>query len=217
MLLNEAKWIGNVLNSYSVEQLTPLVNLGSSTKNFREKGQSFIYEFIIHPLEKRGVTIVHVDIEPGQGVDIVGDIFDEDIYSQILSHNPKSVICANILEHVIAPHKMANLCVDMIQRNGFIVATVPYSFPFHLAPIDTMFRPTVEELADMFPGGEIQASEIVNCGTFGQQIVISPKVFFKHIVKMLIPWPTAQHWKAAMHRNLWLFKEYQTTCVVLKK
>ena len=217
MLFNEAHWIGDILTKYPVEQLSPLINLGSSTKDFREKGQPFIFDMLIEPLEQRGVKVIHVDLDDGEGVDIAGDIFDPDVFGEIQSHNPGSVICANILEHVVDPGQLAKACVDMVRDNGLIFASVPYSFPFHLAPIDTMFRPTIEELANLFPDCSLLESEVVNCGSFGQQIIRSPKVLFKHMVRMAVPWPTGQHWKAAIHRNMWLFKEYRTSCVVLEK
>lgn len=217
MLLNEAKWINKKLSEIEVEKITPFINLGSSTKKIREKGQPHISKLIIEPLEKRGVEITHVDLENGEGVDIAGDIFDPTVHAEICSHNPRVVLCANILEHVEKPAALAKLCVDMIQKNGLIFATVPYDFPLHLAPIDTMFRPTPKELASIFPKCRLISSEIVESETFGQQLVRSSITLAKHLIRMMIPFPTFQHWKAAMQRNKWLFRHYRTSCVVLEK
>ena len=217
MLLNEAKWLGSKLDNFSVTELSPLVNLGSSTQVFREKGQQFIYQMIFEPLNKRGVEVIHVDLEDGEGVDIVGDIFDPKVYGEICSHNPRAVMCANILEHVDNPAALANLCVDIIPKNGLIFVTVPNDFPYHLAPIDTMFRPTPEELIAIFPKCRVLFSEVVESETFGQQLIRSPLVFAKHLARMMIPFPTFQHWKAAMQRNKWLFRNYRTSCVALEK
>ncbi len=217
MLSAEAQWLGRALDHLPAERLSPIINLGSSTRTFREEGQPYISEFIIRPLEERGINIVHVDLEPGEGVDIAGDIFDPTVYKKICSYNPGAVICANILEHVERPERLAKVCVDMVREGGLIISSVPYSFPFHLAPIDTMFRPSIEELADIFSNCNTLSGEIVNCGTFGQQLSTSPNVLIKHIVRMAIPWPSFQHWKATMDRNKWLFREYRTSCVVLEK
>src|SRR5205085_4736707 len=45
---------------------------------------------------------------------------------------------------------------SLLPPGGFLILTVPYRFPYHEDPIDTMFRPSVEELAQLFPGTAIQ-------------------------------------------------------------
>ena len=172
---------------------------------------------IVEPLEQRGVKIIHVDLENCEGVDIVGDIFDPMVRARICSHNPRSILCANILEHVEDPAGLARLCVELVPKGGVILATVPFDFPYHLAPIDTMFRPSPKELAAIFPECSVRYGEIVESETFGQQLVRSPMTLAKHLARMIIPYPTFEHWKAAMHRNMWLFRHYRTSCVVLEK
>jgi len=109
------------------------------------------------------------------------------------------------------------LCVGMIPIGGIVFVTVPHSFPFHPSPIDTMYRPNPEELINIFPECKMLVSEIVNCETFGDQLYKSSKILFKHLFHLLLPWPNVHHWKSALHKNLWIFKNYQVTCAVFEK
>ena len=114
MLNLEAVWIGKVLDQIPVGSISPLINLGSSTKDFRERGQPFITEHIIQPLLDRGVEIIHVDLFDGDRVDIAGDIFEDSVFNEIKSHRPNGIICANVLEHVVDPLKLAERCIDIV-------------------------------------------------------------------------------------------------------
>lgn len=217
MLYNEAQWIADRLNEFDVERISPLVNLGSSSSFFREKAQQFISNLIFRPLERRGVKVVHLDLEEDEGVDIKGDIFGPAVYAEVCSHNPRAVLCSNILEHVAVPAHFARLCIDMVPKGGLIIATIPYSFPFHPSPVDTMYRPGCEELSKIFPGCKTLQCEIVTCETFGKQMRTSLTTSARHLLHLVLPWPTLRHWRSALHKNLWLFKNYQTTCAVFEK
>lgn len=217
MLENEAKWLESRLGSFSTSQLSPIINLGSSTSDFRMKGQPYIHKHIIEPLERRGVKVIHVDLFDGEGVDISGDVFDVDVFSRIRAHNPKSIICSNILEHVANPELLGKLCFELIEDDGLVFVTVPFSFPYHLAPIDTNFRPSIKELVSIFPASEIHFGEVAFCGTFFDQICKFPIILLKQLARTVIPWPTIEHWKAVLSRYKWLFKEYKVSCVVLRK
>ena len=46
MLLDEARWIRHTLGSLEVGKLSPLLNVGSSTAEFRERVQPWIDEEI---------------------------------------------------------------------------------------------------------------------------------------------------------------------------
>ena len=73
MHIEEAVWLANQLIKYENE-IDPLLNLGSSTKEFRTVNQPFIEEIIFIPLRENGVKIIHSDTKKDDGVDLVGDI-----------------------------------------------------------------------------------------------------------------------------------------------
>ena len=74
-MYDESVWIGTaLLNLNKNNTLSPLLNVGSSTKQFREVEQKCIHENIFAPLEKGGVVVHHLDMKKEDGVDIVGDL-----------------------------------------------------------------------------------------------------------------------------------------------
>src|SRR5690242_14926952 len=100
MLRDEANTIGRLLNSLPADSISPVVNLGSSTRVFREVYQPFISELLFQPLASRGVSIVHADIKPDDGVDIVGDIDDPSFQARLRETGARLVLCSNMLEHI---------------------------------------------------------------------------------------------------------------------
>ena len=76
MNLLESKWLGERLAAISDDQLFPLLNIGSSTLEFRTVTQPYIDHNIFTPLRKRGGTVYHADIKAAPGVDLVGDLLD---------------------------------------------------------------------------------------------------------------------------------------------
>ena len=51
----ESRWVGDRLAAYPAERLTPLLNIGSSTSEFRERAQPWTVANIFDPLAARGV------------------------------------------------------------------------------------------------------------------------------------------------------------------
>jgi 2-polyprenyl-3-methyl-5-hydroxy-6-metoxy-1,4-benzoquinol methylase len=213
MLKNEAKWIGNVLSSIS-DEVNPLLNIGSSTLEFRTKDQPFIQNDIFTPLEKKGVQIVHTDIKAENGVDLVGDLTDEIFLEKLSSMNFKSVLCSNLLEHLEDPTKISHLLVKILQPGSFLIITGPHHYPYHKDPIDTLFRPNVMELASFFPGTEIVKSEIVK-EDYG---LLQEKYRLKRTVKInAFPFNLNEdELKYKKDINL-MFKRYSSVCVLLRK
>ena len=71
MFKAEAIWLRRKLEELPAEDLSPLVNLGSSTGAFRTKLQFWTEEELFAPLRARGVRLVHVDQrEEDDGIDI---------------------------------------------------------------------------------------------------------------------------------------------------
>src|ERR1700722_1828515 len=135
MLPGEAHWLGEVLAGIPAEALSPLVNLGSGSLSFRDKAQPFLAEVLFGPLENRGVKVVHVDRDDADGVDVVGDIGDPDLVSEIRGLRPGAVLCANVLEHVVDRRRTAEALLEMTPGGGLLAVTVPLSYPYHPSPI----------------------------------------------------------------------------------
>lgn len=151
MFAEESEWIKKVINNLEANNLKKVGNLGSSSLEFRTKVQPHIDENIIKPLANKGFQIVNIDLKKEQGVDVVGDItkvsFGEDFQDQF-----DMVLCTNLLEHVVDINLVIQNLIKSTKSNGHILITVPYHYKIHLDPIDNGFRPTPNEIANLFAG-----------------------------------------------------------------
>jgi len=221
MLKNEAMWIRHVLGRIPAQSLSPCLNLGSSTRTFRETVQPHIESEVFKPLRERGVEVIHSDLKDEDGVDIVGDILETQTQRRLLSIAPRSIICCNILEHLYQPQEFADACLHLIRPGGYILVSVPRSFPFHSDPIDTYFRPTPAQLGALFRGCENVESAIVNGETYLDTLksldaAALTRTLASITVHSIIPFYRWNSWKNKMHSLLWLFRHYQVSVALLK-
>ena len=217
MLYNEARWLARVLERYSMGDLSPLINIASGDRIFREEVQPHIDELIFKPLRIRNIKVIHFDLKDEIGVDIRGDIFNDGDVQKLKRIEPKSAICSNMMEHVLYPHELAKRCFSLIPKGGLLFVTVPLSYPYHADPIDTMFRPRPQELAELFKPFKIIASEIVTGGSYRDEVRKRPWIMFRHIFRFPFPFVKFERWKRSMRKLYWLFHDYKVTCIVVKK
>lgn len=209
-----------MLASVPTSELDPLIELGSSTEDFRTRHQPHIDALIHAPLRSRGVRVVHSDLKAAMGVDISGDFYDPAVRSQLKAVGAKAVLCCNMFEHVTDRQRLAAVCDDILAPGALLVVTVPYSYPLHLDPIDTYFRPAPEDIAALFPGYASVASQVIASQTFLQEFLGSGEklsILRSIVTGALTPWRGRQRTLARVHRLLWLFRPYEVAGVVLRK
>src|SRR5690349_19194318 len=85
MMRCDAEWLGRTLAELKPEELSPLLNLGASTKHFRQVEQPYIDKLVFRPLEARGVRVIHSDLKAAEGVDLVGDVFNDADFARLQS------------------------------------------------------------------------------------------------------------------------------------
>lgn len=218
MLIEEAIWIKNQLNNHFDNDDFPLLNLGSSTRKFREEDQSHIFVHIFSPLQKKKLKVIHCDIKQLDGVDIIGNINDKSFRESLKRKNIKSIICSNLLEHVENPILIINSMLDILPANGKLIVTTPFYFPYHKDPIDTLFRPTIEELELLFVGLQtISSSSLISKKNLFQVLKLNPTYFFKMILRWIVPFYKFQEWKLYVNDLLKLRKNFSANCIVFKK
>ena len=220
MLPSEAQWIGARLAELDAHSISPVLELGSSTQEFRRFAQPHIYQWIDQPLINRGVSIVYCDSKSGSGIDISGNIFDAAIQNRIRSVQPNCLLCCNIFEHVTDRAEFASICDSLLVPGACLLVTVPYSYPLHFDPIDTYFRPTPGEVHQLFPNYELLASDIVASGSYSKELLSNMEalpVKLKAIVKSLIRPTRPRNWVIMNHRLLWVFRRYKVSAVLLRK
>ena len=213
----EASWLERLLRERAPDELSPLLNVGSSTSAFREKEQPWTERFLFAPLRARGIELIHLDAREGEGIDIKADILSEADLPRIRALRPKAILCCNILEHVGDPYALARRCIEIVGPGGFIFVTVPFSYPHHRDPIDTLFRPTPETLALLFRPALMLKGEIVDVGeSYRGQVKRRPWILFRHIFRFPFPFIGFEGWKRSMKKLHWLFNNYRITGAVFQ-
>ncbi|MGL4502485.1 MAG: hypothetical protein ACRCU2_25700, partial [Planktothrix sp.] len=89
-----------MINSLDEKTVFPLLNLGSSSKIFREKEQPWIDQYLFRSPREKGNLVIHADLKQDGGVDLVGDLNDLVFLEKIAELKIKSVLCSNLLEHI---------------------------------------------------------------------------------------------------------------------
>jgi len=225
MLFREAQKLGEVLGRLSLDQVSPLVNLGSSTRAFRESQQPYIQQFIFTPLDRRGVRAVHADLKDEDGIDIVGDVYDPSFQRAVKAIEPRLILCCNMLEHVEDRPRFVEACGDLLAPGGYLLLSVPYSFPYHMDPIDTLYRPSPTELSALFPEWEtIESGVVVEDASYLTDLLgrqWNARDLFDFVVvgsaRFFMPWWRFPRWLSRFHPMLWLWRPYRVTYALLRK
>jgi hypothetical protein len=208
----EAQWLERLLRPFGPEQISPLLNVGSSTREFREVAQPWTERHLFRPLRERGIKLVHLDSRGGDGIDIRADILSDSDLPRIMTFKPKAILCCNILEHVREPERLARRCMEIVGPGGLIFVTVPRSYPHHRDPIDTMYRPAPDELAELFRPAAMLKGEIVDVGeSYRGQVRRRPWILFRHILRFPFPFIGFKGWKRSVGKLYWLAHNYTIT------
>jgi hypothetical protein len=213
----EARWLARRLDEIPAAQLSPVLNIGSSTKAFREIDQPWIDRELFAPLSARGIKIVHLDTRQGDGITIRADVLSDTELPRIQAVRPKALLCCNLLEHVRGPAALARRCLALVEPGGLIFVTVPYSYPHHRDPIDTMFRPAPEALAALFRPAVMMHGEILDVGeSYRGRVVRRPWLLFRDLLRLPFPFIGFEGWKRTVAKTYWLVHNYRITGAVFR-
>ena len=216
MNIEEAKWIRSKIGTLSPAEITPVLNIGSSTREFRVEGQPYIDSEIFGPLRRQGVQVIHQDIKHADGVDLVGDLTDQRFLEEIVNIRPHLILCNNLLEHLENREPFIKALCSIIPPHGHLILTVPSEFPKHMDPIDTMYRPTATELAELFPNMQVLDSRLIDIGTTWELSWDGFRKLLRILVRSAIPFIKHKGWVTAIHKLRWLFKQRRIACVFLR-
>ena len=214
----EACWLRRALEAFPPERLSPLLNLGSSSAVVREAIQPWIDAEVFCPLRTRGVETVHVDMRELPGVDVRADLTDVIDVERLSTLRPNALLCCNLLEHVLEPKQLARHCLDLLPVGGLAFVTVPFSYPYHRDPIDSMYRPSPTELSQLFAGARMLDGTILGAGvSYRDTVRERPWILLRHLWRFPVPFLSLDRWKRSMTRLYWLVAEYRITCAVFEK
>ena len=214
----EACWLRHALEAFPPERLSPLLNLGSSSAVVRKAIQPWIDAEVFCPLRGRGVETLHVDMRELPGVDVRADLTDASDVERLSALRPNALLCCNLLEHVLEPKQLARHCLDLLPRGGLVFVTVPFSYPYHRDPIDTLYRPSPAELSELFESARMLDATILGAGvSYRDAIRERPWILLRHVWRFPVPFLSFERWKRSMARLYWLVAEYRISCAVFEK
>lgn len=216
MLEVEARWLRDRLAELPAGELSPLLNLGSSDLLFRTQVQPWIDREVFAPLRERGVAVVHSDIKPLPGVDVVADALADEGMSRLREVGARTVLCCNMLEHVVDRAALAGRLSALVPAGGTLVVTVPASYPYHADPIDTYYRPEPEDMSrELFGELDVVRAEAVVGPTYGRELLRRPWLVVRDLRKLagLRGSPSG----LAGSRLRWLARPYRVSCAVLRR
>jgi hypothetical protein len=125
-------------------------------------------------------------------------------------------MCCNLLEHVVDRVMIRDVLLSILKPGGYLIATVPYRFPYHEDPIDTMYRPTVAEVAALFPGTSVHKAAIVRASRFACDMQGSYRALCRVVLRSAVPFYRPQNWWANVRRLGEIMAGYKVTCVILR-
>ena len=95
---------------------------------------------------------IGIDMEEGPGVDVIVDLTEESelIRKKLGNKKFKTIFCFCVLEHCCDPFKVAMNLENLLDKNGVIFMSVPFSWRIHGYPND-FWRFTPEGIKILFP------------------------------------------------------------------
>ena len=119
---------------------------------------------------------------------------------------------------MLDPAEFANRCFGLLPPGGRLVITVPKSYPHHRDPIDTMFRPTPEEISALISEAhEVLVSEIIDTGSYRDNLKRRPWIIYRQILRLPFPFLGWTRWKRSMKKFYWMIWPYRQSCIVIQK
>lgn len=201
-------------------EVSPLLNLGSSTRAFREQAKPHIERELFAPLRAAGIAVFHSDLKRADGVDLAGDIMDPAVRADLRARGFRCLLIANMLEHVRDRAAVAAACEDIVGPGGLILATVPSSFPYHADPIDTGYRPTPAGLAAAFAGSEPVLTEEARGWTYREEIAARGSSVWRELGRTLgfglVAFARPKSFRARLSRWRWYRRPYAVAIALVR-
>lgn len=219
MRREEARAIYSLIKKCNLPKGAVILNIGSSTHLFRTETQPHINQELFAPLNRDGYAVKHVDIKSSPGVDIVGDVLDKSFQQMLTNIRADLVLCSNLLEHLTDRPAFIEGIKEIVSERGYLLVTVPNSYPYHGDPIDTLYRPAPEELAREFQPWESVRMETITSDNFWKDLVRSGEPIqnlLRLLLSIMFAMRSPKKFFQRADRLRWLFKKYKVSVVLLR-
>jgi SAM-dependent methyltransferase len=219
MMPAEAKWFGRALRDTDAAELSPILNLGSSTVEFRTVTKPHIDRELFAPLASRGVTVIHADLKEDNGVDVAGDFLEPVVQDEIRALGVRSIMCNNLLEHVTDVGEVCSALSRLCPAGGLLFISVPNQYPFHPDPIDNGFRPDIAQLSKILGavGFELRSGDVIRCGSYVNKVKANPKLLVRDVYLLLAGIIRRDKLRMLRENYRYWRKDYRVTCAVFAR
>lgn len=217
--VEEAEEIYRLISQCDLPVGSTILNIGSSTLEFRERIQPHISERLFAPLDRDGLSVIHCDIKSNPGVDLVGDVLDEKFQDELAKLAPSLVLCSNLLEHLSDRRPFVSALKRIVPSSRYLLVSVPNSYPYHGDPIDTLFRPTPEALAREFEPWRPVGMGIVESNSYWGDLVETGRpvrMLLRHLLSIVLGLRNPKMFFRRADRLRWLFRNYRVSVALLQ-
>lgn len=148
MLKNESLWIKQFLPTIIGEDAFPILNIGSSTSQYRKITQPHVQENIFSHFTDEKSQVIHLDMKADEGVDLVGNLYDPRFLQKIKNLKVKTIFCNNILMYLDGDsrRKLSEIFYTIIPEGGYLLISNSHIFPAAPDPKEEYYREGAMEM-----------------------------------------------------------------------
>lgn len=222
MLVEESIWIADKIKEILPEEPFPVLNIGSSTLAYRTEKQPFIQNNIFNLFSDEKKQVIHLDMKGDDGIDLVGDLSDENFRRLVKKLKPKLILCNNILMYLNknTRKELSKILFEILAENGYLIITNSLVFPPSPDPVEAYYRATPEKMyKSLFGNFYLIDQNIAKTEySFYKFLKSKPKLILIKLLRFFMPWYKSKEWWFMMKYYLFdLKKNYSSTCLFLRK
>jgi hypothetical protein len=194
------------------------VNFGCGDVIKIKERSPHIEENVFSFLESRGCRVIHSDFQKYSGVEVVCDLTNlKSLQFVETLPAPRIIVLSNVLEHIpkVCLKKVVSNLRATMSKGDHLIVTVPYRYPYHPDPIDNLFRPSSEELSEIFGNGFdwLERKEI-DIGSFKDEFSeMSLKKRLGRFLRLFWPLQKPKRYFSNMHRLTFLYRKYSSSVI----
>ena len=91
MLIKESEYIREILGNLPIDKKTKILNVGSQDSNY-VKLSSHIKKNVFDTIKSYEAKLINFDLYPSPGVDIFGDIYNDEVLEKLKVINPDIIL-----------------------------------------------------------------------------------------------------------------------------
>ena len=209
MFAEESLWIRQALLKCPLKTGCSVLDIGSSSHEYRTRVQGHIASNIHTPLIDRGCEITYLDQKHEAGIDITADLSTPTLPAVLSGKRYDAILCCNILEHVPDRSVFLRNMISLARLGSLLTITVPRLYPHHEDPIDTMYRPDIRSLvASVSEYAKVEVREAEVISIIGREYYVRRK---GRMLDYIFPTRANKLWRYYLKPFRW-----KVTCAVLE-